>query len=46
MQGMKAKSTKEVPQEYMAFRNLLRQVVKVEPKPVAAPSAPASPAKG
>jgi hypothetical protein len=30
---MKAKPTpREVPQEYTAFKNLLRQVVKVEPK--------------
>ena len=32
MQGMKAKSPREVPKEYTAFKNLLRQVVKVEPK--------------
>jgi hypothetical protein len=31
---MKAKPTpREVPKEYTAFKNLLRQVVKVAPKP-------------
>jgi hypothetical protein len=35
LQGMKPKSPREVPQEYTAFKNLLRQVVKVEPKPKA-----------
>jgi hypothetical protein len=33
----------DVPQEYAAFRNLLRQVVKPEPK---RPSAPSSSGKG
>jgi hypothetical protein len=36
---MKAKpSSREVPKEYAAFKNLLRKVVKVEPKPASAPS--------
>ena len=38
LQGMKAKSTKEVPKEYTAFKDLLRKVVKVEAKPVSAPA--------
>jgi hypothetical protein len=40
---MKAKTPREVPKEYTAFRDLLRQVVKVEPKKA---SAPASSDKG
>jgi hypothetical protein len=40
---MKAKPSAEVPKEYAAFKNLLRKVVKVEPK---RPSAPSSSGKG
>jgi hypothetical protein len=36
---MKAKpSPREVPKEYTAFKDLLRKVVKVEPKPASASS--------
>jgi hypothetical protein len=35
---MKPKSSTSVPKEYAAFRELLRKVVKVEPKRVSAPA--------
>jgi len=34
----KASSKEEIPKEYTAFKDLLRRVVKVEPKPASAPS--------
>ena len=37
------RSSPEVPKEYAAFKDLLRKVVKVEPK---RPSAPSSSGKG
>jgi hypothetical protein len=36
---MKTKSQREEPQEYTAFKNILRQVVKVEKKPASARAA-------